>query len=125
MLLEEQGYFAEARDTENTANKNLYTTAYVDCWNRQYEYVLDMLAPMTEPVVDLASGRGYLVEKIATQLNRPVVATDFSLSVLQRDRKLFQFLGIDSQVSLLAYDARLTPFKDGAVADHDHEPGTA
>lgn len=69
-----------------------------------------------EPVVDLASGRGYLVEVLARELDRPIVATDFSPRVLRRDRLWLEFLGLYDQVSLMAFDARRTPFKDGAVA---------
>jgi ubiquinone/menaquinone biosynthesis C-methylase UbiE len=43
------------------------------------------------------------------------VATDFSPRVLRRDRKWLEFLRLYDQVSLLAFDARRTPFKDGAV----------
>jgi ubiquinone/menaquinone biosynthesis C-methylase UbiE len=56
-----------------------------------------------------------LVEKIASQLGRPVIATDFSPSVLRRDRKYFQFLELDNLVSFLAFDARKTPFKNGSI----------
>lgn len=52
---------------------------------------------------------------MAHRLNRPIVATDFSPRVLRRDRRFFQLLGLDNQVNLTAFDARRTPFKDGAV----------
>ncbi|MGC8839721.1 MAG: class I SAM-dependent methyltransferase, partial [Anaerolineae bacterium] len=44
------------------------------------------------------------------------VATDFSPRVLRRDRRLLEHLGLRERVSLLALDARRTPFRDGAVA---------
>jgi uncharacterized protein YbaR (Trm112 family) len=115
LVLEERGNFREAREAEHLSNRGLYTPAYMACWNSQLEYTLDSVSALDGPVVDLASGRCYLVEKIASQLQRPVVASDFSPNVLRRDRKLFQFLGLDDLVSLLAFDARRTPFRDGSV----------
>jgi ubiquinone/menaquinone biosynthesis C-methylase UbiE len=76
---------------------------------------LEGLASLDGPIVDLASGRCYLVEEIIRRLPRQVIATDFSLAVLRRDRSYFQFLGLDEFVSFLAFDARKTPFKDGAI----------
>jgi uncharacterized protein YbaR (Trm112 family) len=115
LVLDERGRFAEGKKTEQIAHKNLYTSEYLAGSNSQVEYVLESLGAFRGPIVDLASGRCYLVEKIASQLRRPVIATDFSLSVLRRDRKYFQFLGLDHLVSLLAFDARKTPFREGAI----------
>jgi ubiquinone/menaquinone biosynthesis C-methylase UbiE len=52
---------------------------------------------------------------MACTLNRPIVATDFSPRVLRRDRQRFESFGLYDRVSLLAFDARRTPFRDGAV----------
>jgi len=93
----------------------LYTPAYTQCWHSQLDYVIEYLSATNGPIVDLASGRGYLVERIIRRLQRPVIATDFSPGVLRRNRLWLQYLGLYEQVSLLAFDARLTPFKDGAV----------
>jgi uncharacterized protein YbaR (Trm112 family) len=114
-LLEERGEFDEARRVEDFARQNLYTDAYNRCWLSQIEYTLEQAARMDGPIVDLASGRGYLVERIARELKRPVIATDFSLSILRRDKAFFEFLGLSEYVSLLAFDARLTPFRDGSI----------
>jgi ubiquinone/menaquinone biosynthesis C-methylase UbiE/uncharacterized protein YbaR (Trm112 family) len=115
MVLDERGQFAEGRKTEELANTNLYTSEYLMAWNSQFEYVLESLSTFSSPIVDLASGRCYLVEKIISKLRRPVIATDFSPNVLRRNRKYFQFLGLDDFVSFLAFDARKTPFKEDAV----------
>jgi hypothetical protein len=66
-------------------------------------------------VVDIASGRGFLVERLAHAGDRPVVATDFSISALRRSRKRFSVLGLGEQVSYLAVDARCTPFADAGL----------
>ena len=115
MLLEELGKFDEAREAHNAAMRGLYTPEYLDCFQSQVGYVINELASGEDPIVDLASGRCYLVEQLASKLNRPIVATDFSLRVLRQDRKRLEFEGLYNQVSLLAFDARHTPFKDNAI----------
>lgn len=115
LLLEEQGRFLEAQIIEELANKGLYTPEYLNCRNSQLDYVVEWLSATEGPIVDLASGRGYLVEMLVRQLKRSVVATDFSPTVLRRDRKWLESLGLYDYVSLLAFDARCTPFKDGSI----------
>lgn len=115
MLLEEQGRFEEARIAQDTAFPAMYTPAYLDCWQRQVTHVLEVVSGREGPIVDLASGRGYLAERLVRELGRPVVVTDFSPAVLRRNRGYFQSIGLYEQISLLAFDARRTPFRDGAV----------
>jgi uncharacterized protein YbaR (Trm112 family) len=115
LVLEERGAFAEARRAEDLSNKNLYTPEHVGCHSSQSEYILNALAPLDGPIVDLASGRCYLVEMIVEAIQRPVVGSDFSLSALRRARRMFEFLDLAPYVSFLAFDARLTPFRDGSI----------
>jgi uncharacterized protein YbaR (Trm112 family) len=115
LVLEERGDWVGAKEAENLANQNLYTPEYTSGWESQTEYLLSAVCEMDGPTVELASGRCYLVKKLARRLKRPIVATDFSPSVLRRDRRYLQFFGLYDRVSLLAFDARRTPFKDGAV----------
>jgi uncharacterized protein YbaR (Trm112 family) len=115
LVLEERGKYAEAKAAHDLANVGLYTPEYLACYNRQFSYVLERLSASDGPIVDLASGRCYLVEELARRLGRPIVATDFSPRVLRRDRRWLESLGLYDRVSLLAFDARRTPFKDGAV----------
>ncbi len=116
LALEERGDFADARAVAEAALPLLYTAEYLACHESQKRWLLAYLADRPGPIVDLASGRGDLAERMARELRRPVVATDFSLRVLRRDRRALQMAGLGEQVSLLAMDARRTPFKDGAVA---------
>lgn len=116
MLLEARGAYREARVVEETAMRGLYTPEYLACWISQFDYVIAQLAATSGPIVDLASGRCYLVETLANRLQRPVVATDFSPTVLRHDRQRLQNSGVYDAVSLLAFDARHTPFKTGCVA---------
>ncbi len=115
MMLEELGKFPEAKEAHDTAMQGLYTREYLNCFQKQIDYVVNELSSGDDAIVDLASGRCYLVEQLAAKLNRPIVATDFSVRVLKQDRKRLEFEGLYKQVSLLAFDARRTPFKDGAI----------
>lgn len=63
----------------------------------------------------MASGRCYLVEQLAQRLKRPIVASDVSPSVLNKARWRLEWRGVSEYVSLLAFDARLTPFKTATV----------
>jgi uncharacterized protein YbaR (Trm112 family)/ubiquinone/menaquinone biosynthesis C-methylase UbiE len=114
-LLDERGDFERAQIAETLAHEALYTPAYRRCWNKQVEFVLQELEGVDGLVVDLASGRGYLVEKLVERVEHPIVTSDFSLHVLRRNKRYFDFLGFGNYVSLLAFDARLTPFKDRVI----------
>jgi len=115
LVLEERGDFEGAQVTEKLANEGIYTSDFRACAQRQINYVVEQLSQSSEVIVDLASGRGYLVKELARNLENPIVTTDFSPRVLRRDRHLLEYLGLYDQVSLLAFDARLTPFRDRSV----------
>jgi len=114
MVLEERGRFAEARAVAELARSRLYTPEYLACYRSQIDHLIGRLTTMDGPIIDLASGRCELVEEMALRLPHPIVATDFSPRVLRRDRKWLEFFDYE-RVSLLAFDARRTPFRDGAV----------
>ncbi|MEW6546414.1 MAG: methyltransferase domain-containing protein [Bacillota bacterium] len=121
MALEERGDYAAAAALEAQAGPKLYTDEYNAAVDSQMKYLCDRLADhgrpaAGRPVVDLASGRCALVERLARHLDRPLVASDFSPRVLRRDRRYLEFVGLYDRVSLLAFDARRTPFRDGSVS---------
>lgn len=116
LMLEAQGNYREARAAEETANRGLYTPEYLACWISQFDYVIAQLSATSGPIVDLASGRCYLVETLAHRLQRPIIATDFSPAVLRHNRHRLENNDLYDDVSLLAFDARRTPFKAGSVA---------
>jgi ubiquinone/menaquinone biosynthesis C-methylase UbiE len=113
---------------------------YLACLSNQRQFVVTHEASSLEPIVDLASGRGDLVEalvragagrrvpaglwsRIAAIWSKrwqaygyPIIASDFSPRILRRDRRWLEYFGLYDQVSLLAFDARRTPFKDGAIS---------
>ena len=115
LVLEAHGQFEEAQVVEDVATRNLYTAEYKQCWDKQVDMLVERLSTGDGPIVDLASGRGYLVKRLIREFDRPVVVTDFSPGVLRRNREWLRTLGLDENVSLLAFDARRSPFKDRAV----------
>lgn len=115
LVLEERGEYAEAKAIEDLAMTGLYASEYLACRDSQFNYVVENLASSKGLIVDIASGRCDLVEKLARKLKRSIVASDFSPRVLQQARQRLKWRGIDEFVSLLAFDARLTPFKTAAV----------
>ena len=115
MALEERGEYSEAQRAFDAAMPELYTDDYRDCWQSQVDFVLEALADGTDPIVDLASGRCYLVRDLIAATERPIVATDFSLHILRRNRKWLIHHGLYDHVSLLAFDARKTPFRDNSI----------
>jgi len=116
LVLEERGEHRLARELERMAEKGLYTREYLRCWQSQVEWILGELSGTSGPVIDLASGRGYLIEKMARYLSNLIVATDFSPRVLMRDKIWFEEAGLSDRVSFLAVDARHTPFRDQSIS---------
>ncbi|SHH73736.1 Methyltransferase domain-containing protein [Clostridium collagenovorans DSM 3089] len=115
MLLDEQGNFEEAMPLFKNARADLYTKDIVKGTESQLEFLCNYLKNSCDPIVDIASGRCYLVEELAKNLDNYIVATDFSPSILKRDKAALEHLGLYNKVSLLSFDARLTPFKDASV----------
>lgn len=116
MALEDRGDFDRARELLDRAHEGLYTAKYRACFDRELDGIVSRLKNGDGPVVDLASGRAVLVERMVAALDRPIIATDFSPRILRRNRRWLEHWGRYDRVSLLAFDARRTPFKNGALA---------
>ena len=114
-ILEERGEFAQAKAIANLAYSELYAPEYLKCYNAQINYLIAQLSIFDGPIIDLASGRGDLAELLVRKLKQPIVFTDFSPQILRRNRRWLEFFGLYERVSLLAFDARLSPFKDGMI----------
>ncbi|MBA7559214.1 methyltransferase domain-containing protein [Candidatus Atribacteria bacterium 1244-E10-H5-B2] len=114
-VLEERGEFAQAKATANFAYSKLYAPEYLKCYNAQINYLITQLSIFDGPIIDIASGRGDLAELLVRKLKQPIVFTDFSPQILRRNRRWLEFFGLYERVSLLAFDARRSPFKDGAI----------
>ncbi len=119
-LLEARGEYVRARTTENVARMGLYTSAYLEAWDSQYEYIFEHLlgrvpSIIDGPMMDLACGRGYLLNQLAQKFNHPIIAVDSNPFVLHRNRRWLEFFGLYDSVSLLAFDAYHMPFKDSVI----------
>lgn len=115
MALEEQGQWAESLAISRHIDKHLYSVDYITGQRQQIEYVHEYIQDLTQPVVDLACGRGRLVEELLRNTTVPVVATDFSPQILRRNRDYFAHIGLAERLSLVACDARRLPFKNQSI----------
>jgi len=61
LALEERGAFADAKEAESAARAGIYTKEYQDCFKSQIDYVTKSVSSGSGSIIDLASGRGYLV----------------------------------------------------------------
>lgn len=93
----------------------IYTKEYIDAWDTQMSFVINEVQNQSKPIVDIASGKCYLVEKFLNQLDNYIVATDFSPTILMRNRDYYKSKGLYDKLSLIAFDARRTPFKDNSI----------
>jgi hypothetical protein len=115
LAMEERGDFAAARVAAERADAGLYPAETRACRDRVLDALVETVAVDGGLVVDLATGRGTLLERLAVRLDRPLVATDASPRVLVRTGRALDDLGLGANVSLLACDARRLPFRAGAV----------
>jgi len=114
MILEEEGLYEEAQEAESTALRGMYTDEYWQAWQAQLAYVVNACLQKSEVIVDLACGRGYLLQELL-RCGNPIVATDFSVRVLHKDKKRLEYSGMAEGINFLAVDARRTPFRDGVI----------
>jgi len=115
MVHEERGEAAEAAEAREMALPEMYTEDYHRCLESQTDCLLERVSENGDLVVDLASGMGALVERLAMAGAGHVVSTDISPLALLRSRRRMEELGVAEGMSFLALDARSMPFRDGAV----------
>ena len=110
--LEDLGDVEGAEEAGRGAREQLYTPELSDLWNECLEHMVEISLGQPGPLVDVASGRGTLVELLAEQDSPLIVATDFSVRVLRRARRRLQQKGRADRVSHLVVDVRKMPFCD-------------
>lgn len=115
MVLTDRGAYGEAKALTDQVLSRLYTSEYLACLDSQIKQLAASLSPSSWPLVDLASGQGTLIEMLTQCLNQPIIASDFSPTVLRRNRRRLEFFGLADRVTLLAFDTRRTPFKPGRI----------
>jgi ubiquinone/menaquinone biosynthesis C-methylase UbiE/uncharacterized protein YbaR (Trm112 family) len=106
--------FEKSKSLFEIAFPKVYEADYLDAWNSGMDYIVSNMKS-DKMMVDIASGRGYLVRKALENTVNSVVATDFSPTVLLRNKAYYKHLGLYSKLSLLAFDARKTPFKTNSI----------
>jgi SAM-dependent methyltransferase len=103
LVLEERGDGAEF----DAAFARLYPPETLACIGSQIDALCERVLEEPGLVVDLASGRGVLLQRLQRAVAGTLVATDVSPRVLRRARRR----GIEA----IACDVRRLPFADGSV----------
>ncbi|GKX28784.1 hypothetical protein SH1V18_12640 [Vallitalea longa] len=116
VYLESKSNYKKSTSMFQSAMEKIYTKDYVDGWNSQMNYIVDIIEN-DHPIVDIASGKGYLVEKLLANKDNYVIATDFSPTILMRNKDYYIFKGLYDKLSLIAFDARKTPFKNNSIVN--------
>ena len=116
VILNDRGDTEAARIAFGISNKGLYSEDTIQCIDSQMNYLINEVSQSDSPIVDLASGVCGLVSKMLKDLPNLIVVTDFSPSVLVKNRKRLMEQGLYDRVSLLAFDARQTPFATDSIS---------
>ncbi|MGA8663676.1 MAG: class I SAM-dependent methyltransferase [Thermoplasmata archaeon] len=116
LVLEAQQEYARANPLLDFAQERLYTPETREASQSQMDYVCARVKERRGLIVDLASGRAYLLDRLLASTRRHFLATDLSPRVLREDLARFRSLGFGSRVDALAFDALRTPFADGSLA---------
>ena len=110
-VVEERSGFDAAREAYALADERTYTREVRTARDESLQRIIELARAGDGRVVDVASGRGTLLELLLRSTERPLVATDVSPTVLARVRAR---LG-DDRIEYLVADARELPFEDAAI----------
>jgi SAM-dependent methyltransferase len=110
-VLAERDGFAAAREAFAFADAHLYSAEVRVARDACLAHVVELVRGGEGLVLDVATGRGTLLELLLRAKSRPLGATDVSPTILRRVRER---LG-DECVEYVAADAHELPFADGAV----------
>ena len=120
-VVEERSGFAAAREAYALADERTYEPEVRAARDAMLDRVVELVRKGGGTVVDVATGRGTLLERLLARTERPLVATDISPTVLERVRHR---LG-DERVEYVAADARALPFEDAAIPTFASHVGLA
>lgn len=115
VALRRRGRTEEAERASRAASEGMYGPQRDRCLKEQLDFVVSEVRRRGEPVLDLASGEGTLARRLALETDVSLTVSDFSPSVLRRDLEWFSEEEGGGGVSLMAFDARRTPFADGSI----------
>lgn len=112
-LLPQQGSEAETlRLWELSFTKN-YPEAYRRAFEEQTDFICQSLSSVSEPIVDLASGRGMLLSRFMEKCRAPILASDLSPTTLSSLRRRWAEDAMSGRFGALAFDVKHIPFPDG------------
>jgi ubiquinone/menaquinone biosynthesis C-methylase UbiE len=114
MILEDQKQFQIAEDLQEIAGKNLYTEEYRSCSEKAIDYICELNIPKEIPILDIASGKGYLAFQLLEKLPNHIIISDFSPQIIKKNKLRLEQKNL-LNVSLLVFDARKTPFKSNSI----------
>lgn len=110
-MLEERKGFAAARSAFTYADEHLYSAEVRRAREACLAHVVELVRSGDGLVLDVATGRGTLLELLVHGTARPLAATDVSPLILRRVRDR---LG-DERVEYVPADAHELPFAEGSV----------
>lgn len=117
-LFEARGRFREAEAEQQAANAAVYGHVFANAVAQAIDALADRLRDGDGAILDVASGRGTLVQAHLRRGRRIIVATDVSPWILRRLREKALAVGLPAErLCLVACDARRLPFATDAFAD--------
>lgn len=114
-LIEEQGNYAESEQLFEIAEKKIYTKEYIECSKKQIDFIKDLEIPQDDIILDIASGKGYLVFKLLNKMPNHIIMSDFSPVVMRKNKKRLEYKNYLNKASLMVFDSRKTPFKNSNI----------
>ncbi len=111
-----RGDIEAANAAYSISKKGLESVDTIRCMNNQIDYLISEASQFKGPIVDLASGDCILVRRMLKELPNSIVVTDFSPTILVKNRKWLIEQNLYNRVSLLAFDARQTPFANDSIS---------
>lgn len=112
-----KGLLLEDEKILDHATKRIYTKDYLTGYEKTRQALFEVEKDNPPIILEIACGRGGFFKKFirSRQGNGVYVATDFSPTVLRSNLKWLRANELEEKVTLLAFDAKTTPFRDTSV----------
>lgn len=114
-LSQQRGNEKESLRLWELAFEKNYPKAYRLAFEAQAAFICDSLADASEPIVDLASGRGMLLSHLLKRCKAPLLASDLSPTTLRGLLRRWPEHAAAGKLSTMAFDAKAIPFSDGSL----------
>jgi len=112
-----KGLLLENEKILEQATKRIYTKDYLTGYEKTRQALFEVEKDNPPIILEIACGRGgFLKEFIRSRRGNGVyVATDFSPTILRSNLNWLRATELEEKVTLLAFDAKTTPFRDSSV----------